>query len=426
MNTERLTTKSREAITGAVALASQRGHATVEPLHLLLALLDTEGSTAAGLLRAVGADPADVRRAALRAVERAARAPAASTIAAPTLSREFLNAIGAAEQSRGRSATSTSPPSTCWSGWPGRRRGRRPLLTGAGATAEALLAAFPHRPRRRPQGHHRRPGGHLPGAGEVRRRPHRARPRGQDRPGDRPGRRDPPGRPGAVPADQEQPGADRRARRRQDRRRRGPGPADRRRRRAGVAAGQAADLARPRRDGGRREVPRRVRGAAEGRARGDQGLRRARSSPSSTSCTPSSAPARPARARWTPATCSSRCWPAASCGWSAPPRSTSTASTSRRTRRWSAASSRCWSASRPSRTPSASCAGSRSATRRTTGCGSPTPRWSPRRRCPTATSPPASCRTRRSTWSTRPRPGCAWRSTPGRSRSTSCSARSTG
>ena len=33
------------------------------------------------------------------------------------------------------------------------------------------------------------------------------------------------------------------------------------------------------------------------------------------------------------------------------------ASTSRRTRRWSAASSRCWSASRPSRTPSASCAG---------------------------------------------------------------------
>ena len=41
-----------------------------------------------------------------------------------------------------------------------------------------------------------------------------------------------------------------------------------------------------------------------------------------------------------------------------------------------------------------------------------------RRRCPTATSPTGSCRTRRSTWSTRPRPGCAWRSTPGRSRST--------
>ncbi|TBL30470.1 hypothetical protein EYA84_22650, partial [Verrucosispora sp. SN26_14.1] len=62
MNTERLTTKSRETITGAVALANQRGHATVEPWHLLLSLLDTEGSTAAGLLRAVGADPAELRR----------------------------------------------------------------------------------------------------------------------------------------------------------------------------------------------------------------------------------------------------------------------------------------------------------------------------------------------------------------------------
>ncbi|MEV4133269.1 Clp protease N-terminal domain-containing protein, partial [Dactylosporangium sp. NPDC049742] len=32
-----------------VDAASQRGHATVEPWHLLLALLDTGGSTAAGL-----------------------------------------------------------------------------------------------------------------------------------------------------------------------------------------------------------------------------------------------------------------------------------------------------------------------------------------------------------------------------------------
>ncbi|MFD0783503.1 Clp protease N-terminal domain-containing protein, partial [Micromonospora azadirachtae] len=52
MNTERLTTKSRETITGAVALANQRGHATVEPWHLLSSLLDTEGEAAAVLLRA--------------------------------------------------------------------------------------------------------------------------------------------------------------------------------------------------------------------------------------------------------------------------------------------------------------------------------------------------------------------------------------
>src|SRR5215470_207617 len=55
LNAEKLTTKSREVIQAAIASATQRGHATVEPWHLLLALLDTGGSTAAALLRAVRA-----------------------------------------------------------------------------------------------------------------------------------------------------------------------------------------------------------------------------------------------------------------------------------------------------------------------------------------------------------------------------------
>src|SRR5437764_15278609 len=97
MNAERLTTKSREVITSAVASATQRGHATVEPWHMLLALLDTGGSTATGLLRAVGANPADLRRAAVRAVENLPAARGAS-VAEPNISREFANAINAAEQ----------------------------------------------------------------------------------------------------------------------------------------------------------------------------------------------------------------------------------------------------------------------------------------------------------------------------------------
>lgn len=116
--------------------------------------------------------------------------------------------------------------------------------------------------------------------------------------------------------------------------------------------------------------------------------------------------------RWTRATCSSRCSPAVSSAWSAPPRWTSTASASRRTPPWSAASSRSWSPSRPSRTPSRSCVASRAATRRTTRSRSRTPRWWPPRRSPTATSPPGSSPTRRSTSSTRRPPGSAWRSTP--------------
>ena len=81
----------------------------------------------------------------------------------------------------------------------------------------------------------------------------------------------------------------------------------------------------------------------------------AASSCSSTRCTPSSARARP-MARWTPPTCSSPRSRAASCIASARPRSTNIESTSRRMRRWRGASSRCSSTSRPSRTPSRSCA----------------------------------------------------------------------
>ena len=95
----------------------------------------------------------------------------------------------------------------------------------------------------------------------------------QARPGDRPRRRDPPRHPHPVAQDQEQPGADRRARRRQDRDRRGPRAAHRARRRAGVAQGPRDLLARHGRAARRRQVPRRVRGAAQGGAQRDQAER---------------------------------------------------------------------------------------------------------------------------------------------------------
>ena len=107
---------------------------------------------------------------------------------------------------------------------------------------------------------------------------------------------------GAVAPDQEQPGADRRAGRRQDGDRRGAGLADRQRRRAGEPAGQAAARARHGLADRRGEVSRRVRGAAEGGdERGDR-RRPARSSCSSTRCTRWSARAR-RRGRWMRRTC---------------------------------------------------------------------------------------------------------------------------
>ena len=122
---------------------------------------------------------------------------------------------------------------------------------------------------RQPARHLPEPGGDLPGAREVRPRPHRARRAGQARPGHRPRRGDPPRHPGAVAAHQEQPGADRRARRRQDRHRRGPRAAHRQAATCPRACKNkrivALDMGALDR---RRQVPRRVRGAPEGGAEG--------------------------------------------------------------------------------------------------------------------------------------------------------------
>ena len=95
---------------------------------------------------------------------------------------------------------------------------------------------------------------------------------------------------------------DRRTGCRQDGDRGRSGAAHRLRRRAGVAQEQEADRDGHRLDGGRREIPRRIRGPAEGVPEGSDRLARARSSCSSTSCTPSSARAR-RKARSTRRTC---------------------------------------------------------------------------------------------------------------------------
>src|SRR5690606_18673154 len=142
MNPERLTTKSREVITSAVAMAKDRGHATVEPWHLLLALLDTPGSTTVGLLHAVGADPAELRRAAQRALDSLPSARGA-TVAEPTVSREFANAIGAAEQIARPLGDEYTSTEHLLAGLARVGGAVSQALKAAGATEENLVAAFP-------------------------------------------------------------------------------------------------------------------------------------------------------------------------------------------------------------------------------------------------------------------------------------------
>ncbi len=115
-----------------------------------------------------------------------------------------------------------------------------------------------------------------------------------------------------------------------------------------------------------------------------------------TNCTRWWEPERP-KVRWMPATCSNPPWRVVNCIVWARRRWTNTASTSRRTPRWSAASRRSWWVNLLWRPPSPSCAGCRRNTKYTMASTSPTrPSW-PRPNSATATSPTASCPTRPST-----------------------------
>ncbi|MBF6442701.1 ATP-dependent chaperone ClpB [Nocardia farcinica] len=90
------TTKTQAALTAALQAASAVGNPEIRPAHLLVALLDQTDGIAAPLLKAVGVDPATVRREAQDLVDRLPRATGATT--QPQLGREALAAITAAQR----------------------------------------------------------------------------------------------------------------------------------------------------------------------------------------------------------------------------------------------------------------------------------------------------------------------------------------
>ncbi len=142
MNTDILTTKSREVLAAAIGAATAAGNAIVEPAHLLAALLSTEGSTAPGLLRAVGVDAATL---AGRTDGILTRLPAAkgATVGQPQLSRAVANVVTGAEQimrAGGDEFLSTEHLLAALAA-PGTDVGD--LLVATGATTDALVEAFP-------------------------------------------------------------------------------------------------------------------------------------------------------------------------------------------------------------------------------------------------------------------------------------------
>jgi ATP-dependent Clp protease ATP-binding subunit ClpB len=92
---DKLTRKSQEALSDAVKRATAEGNPHVDALHLLAALIELSGGTAAPLLRAVGADPAAVLA---DTGDLLAKLPSAAgaTVSAPDMSRPLLAALATA------------------------------------------------------------------------------------------------------------------------------------------------------------------------------------------------------------------------------------------------------------------------------------------------------------------------------------------
>ena len=89
MQLDKFTQKSREAIQASIALAAERKHAQVQPIHLLAALLRAEGSLAQRILDRIGV-VVDVEQP-LGAL------PTLGTVAEPATDPDVLAVLRAAE-----------------------------------------------------------------------------------------------------------------------------------------------------------------------------------------------------------------------------------------------------------------------------------------------------------------------------------------
>ena len=141
MNTQSFTTKSQEAISAALQTAAAKGNPSVEPAHLLVALLEQQDGIAGPLLHSAGVDPAALLQRARSLVD---GLPAASGggMANPNLSRDGLTVLNTAQElasSMGDDYTSTEHlmVGLATSGHPVAK-----AMQSLGATPENLKAAF--------------------------------------------------------------------------------------------------------------------------------------------------------------------------------------------------------------------------------------------------------------------------------------------
>jgi ATP-dependent Clp protease ATP-binding subunit ClpB len=134
------TTKTQAALTAALQAASAAGNPEIRPAHLLSALLTQTDGIAGPLLEAVGVNPATIRAEAQRLVDRLPSSSGATS--QPQLSRESLAAINAAQQLATEMDDEYVSTEHLLYGLATGDSDVAKLLTGAGASPQALRDAF--------------------------------------------------------------------------------------------------------------------------------------------------------------------------------------------------------------------------------------------------------------------------------------------
>ena len=141
MNTERLTTKSRDALTAAVRQALTKGNPNTEPEHLLHGLLLTPDNTVGALLDAVGADQSAVDHAAVQAIDKLP-STSGSSVSQPAISGALARVLAQAEtlaDELGDSFVATEHQLIALATIPSAAK---TILDRAGVTAAGLAEAF--------------------------------------------------------------------------------------------------------------------------------------------------------------------------------------------------------------------------------------------------------------------------------------------
>ena len=237
---DRLTIKSQEALQAAQDIARERGQQELTPEHLLLALVRQKDGVVPPILQRAGASADQLERRLEEALDAIPKVSGGEHLRLAAAGQAVRGGLEGGAGAQGRVRQRRAPAAR---GGRGRRRGEDDPERGRPHARE-----YPDHPQDRPRDAARdRPGAgrQIPGARALLPRPDRRRARRQARPGDRPRRGNPPRDAGAQPPHEEQPRADRRSRRRQDRHRRRAGAAHRRGRRARRAEEQARARARP-------------------------------------------------------------------------------------------------------------------------------------------------------------------------------------